>query len=646
MFRLSLSTFRERWPLFIGAVLTVCLGVALVQSSLLILVSAASPDIPADLPPEAADRLRDGYTGAITLLGMTLGLSVFLAIFIVSSTFAFTVAQRRRDLALLRLVGGAKGQVRRLLLSEAVVLGVLGTGIGVPLGLAAMRFQTWLLTDLGFLPPDFTPRWQSWILAVAAGVGVGVALVGVLAASRRAAKVRPLDAVRETGNATRVMTAPRWFFGILFAAGATALMIVSRIVPGDGVIPITLFVGITGAIAMSALSPLVVPFAGWLAGFLLRGSTIGLLAQANLRDGVRRSASTAAPLLVLVALLVGQAGTLGSLSEATRGEQERAVAGDLVVDSTGADARRIAGLPGVETASTEISLTMPVLAEIGDGKPKTKEFRGSVLAVDAAAYQRTHPRPLAGGSLADLHGDTIAVGPKRSGDRGLAIGDTVRAKTSRGEVPLRVVAALAPTMNGGAGFLVPKEVAGDGALAAGKATTVVRAAPGADVGALAARLRAEGVGNPVSVAAAVAAKADGQRVTNSGIMAVLMGLAGLYALVAVINAVVIAAAERRREFAVARMTGLSRAQVVRMAFVESWVVTAIGLALGCLAASGTLFAIGSATARITGVAVVAVPWELLGVVVAGAFAVVGISSVLSGISATRPRPVTLAASRE
>ncbi|GAA1950621.1 hypothetical protein [Amycolatopsis minnesotensis] len=100
MFRLSLSTFRERWPLFIGAVLTVCLGVALVQSSLLILVSAASPDIPAGLPPEVADHLRDGYTGAITLLAMTLGLSAFLAIFIVSSTFAFTVAQRRRDLAL------------------------------------------------------------------------------------------------------------------------------------------------------------------------------------------------------------------------------------------------------------------------------------------------------------------------------------------------------------------------------------------------------------------------------------------------------------------------------------------------------------------------------------------------------------------
>ncbi|GAA1950627.1 FtsX-like permease family protein [Amycolatopsis minnesotensis] len=536
--------------------------------------------------------------------------------------------------------------MRGLLLSEALVLGVAGTGIGVPLGLAAMRFQSWLLTDLGFLPPDFTPRWQPWILGVSAGAGVGVALVGVLAASRRAAKVRPLDAVRETGTATRVMTAPRWFFGILFAAGATALMIVSRIVPGDGVIPITLFVGITGAIAMSAFSPLVVPIAGRLAGFLLRGSTIGLLAQANLRDGVRRSASTAAPLLVLVALLVSQAGTLGSIAEATRGEQERAIAGDLVVDSTGAAAQRIAGLPGVETASTEVGLTMPVLAEVGDGKPKTKEFRGSVLAVDPVAYQRTHPRPPAEGSLADLHGDTIAVGPKRSGERGLAVGAVVRARTARGEVPLRVVAALAPTMNGGASFLVPREVAGADVLAAGKASTIVRAAPGADVGALASRIRAEGAGNPAGVAAAVAAKADGQRATNSGIMAVLMGLAGLYALVAVVNAVVIAAAERRREFAVARMTGLSRAQVVRMAVVESWVVTAIGLALGCLAASGTLFAIGSATGRITGVAAVAVPWELLGAVVAGAFAVVGVTSLWSGIAATRPRPVTLAASRE
>src|SRR3954452_13760996 len=105
MFRLSRAGLAERWPLFIGAALTVCLGVALVQSSLLLLISAATFTAPAGLP--AADRLRiaDEAVAAVALLGVMLGFAAFLAIFIISSTFGFTVAQRRRDLALLRVVG-------------------------------------------------------------------------------------------------------------------------------------------------------------------------------------------------------------------------------------------------------------------------------------------------------------------------------------------------------------------------------------------------------------------------------------------------------------------------------------------------------------------------------------------------------------
>jgi hypothetical protein len=77
MFRLSWSTFRERWALFVGAALTVCLGVALVQSSLLVLISAATLDVPRGL--SAADRMRfaEGTEVAITLAALTLAFSAF-----------------------------------------------------------------------------------------------------------------------------------------------------------------------------------------------------------------------------------------------------------------------------------------------------------------------------------------------------------------------------------------------------------------------------------------------------------------------------------------------------------------------------------------------------------------------------------------
>src|SRR5262245_39336769 len=142
---MSWSTFRDRWQVFLGAIVTVCLGVALVQSSLLTLISAATADVPPGLPAAQARAISDGYVAAVSLLGIGLGLSTFVAVFIVSSTFAFTVAQRRRDLALLRLTGASRGQVRRLLLGEALLLGTVGSALGIVAGLPVMRLQGLML---------------------------------------------------------------------------------------------------------------------------------------------------------------------------------------------------------------------------------------------------------------------------------------------------------------------------------------------------------------------------------------------------------------------------------------------------------------------------------------------------------------------
>src|SRR5262249_16388110 len=151
-----------------------------------------------------------------SLLGIVVGLSAFLTIFIVASTFAFTVAQRRRELALIRLAGGSGRQLRALLLGEAMLLSVVGTGAGILLGVPVIGFEGWLLSGLEFARPGFQGRWQDWIVAVSAGTGIGIALLGVLAASGRASRIKPLEALRDTGQAARVMTWSRWILGVLF----------------------------------------------------------------------------------------------------------------------------------------------------------------------------------------------------------------------------------------------------------------------------------------------------------------------------------------------------------------------------------------------------------------------------------------------
>src|SRR5699024_2092347 len=102
-------------------------------------------------------------------------------------------------------------------------------------------------------------EWQAWIFAVSIGVGLVVAIVGVLVSSRRAGRVRPLEALRETGAAERVMTPSRWIIGVLFLAGAAALMIIAQVAGPGAAIPLTMLVGLAAAVGLSTLSPLVVP---------------------------------------------------------------------------------------------------------------------------------------------------------------------------------------------------------------------------------------------------------------------------------------------------------------------------------------------------------------------------------------------------
>src|SRR5690606_13445052 len=103
-----------------------------------------------------------------------------------------------------------------------------GTVLGVLLGLPAMWAQAWLLVRLDFLPESFTVGWSVKVLPVSAAVGLGVSVCGVLAASLRAARLRPLDAVRDIGPAARVMTAGRWLVGISFLALAVPLVVAGQ----------------------------------------------------------------------------------------------------------------------------------------------------------------------------------------------------------------------------------------------------------------------------------------------------------------------------------------------------------------------------------------------------------------------------------
>lgn len=642
MFRLSASTFREQWQLFLGSIITVAIGVGLVQSSLLILVTAATFKAPPELSILERAQLLDSYVLAIPVVGVTLALALFLTVFIVSSTFAFTVAQRRRDLALLRLAGGHRKQVRRLLLGEATLLGATGTALGVPLGVGLMQLQTHLLVSFELLPSGFQPEWRMWALAVSVAIGIGVALAGVLAASRRAGRVRPLEALRGTGHQARVMTAPRWFIGVFMLALAAALMIIAQSVDPSGAMPLLMLVTLAAATGLSTLSPLLVPVFGRVLGLLMRGRTIGTLASANLRDGARRSAATAAPLILLFGLLVGLFGASLSNTAAAEVTLQRDTAADLVVTSTVDEASRVSGVSGVASTSTEtdVPLVMMNVAhdddELGGGMES-----GDARVIDPRAYLQAHHTKAESGSLKALQGHAVALGPGRSGELGYSVGDTVHLTIGNREMKLPIVAALPVEPYGGPDLLLPKGIAPASVLTSATAQTFVSTEAGADRDVVGDDIRAAVSGTVDDVDVWVRHQADAAEDAQLRIFTILLGTASLYALFAAINAVVIAAADRRAEFAAARLSGLTRRQVVRMAVLESESVAAIGILLGGVAASAALLGMRNALERMTGVGIVELPWLAIAAIVAGLFLVVGLTSLATARSATRVNAVAL-----
>jgi putative ABC transport system permease protein len=551
--RLSWSTFRDRWQVFIGAIVTVALGVALVQSSLLTLISTTTAKVPAGLPSAEDHRLREGLDASLALLGNTLGLATFVAVFIVSSTFAFTVAQRHRELALLRLVGASRRQVRRLLFGEALLLGLVGSALGVAAGLPVIRLQVWMLVRLDLLPDGFTTAWRSWIVGASIGAGVLISVCGVAAASGRAAKARPLAALREPGGDARLMTVPRWLLGVVFLAGGIALLVLVPNVGPHPAIAMALSSVMVLVVAVAAFTPLLLPAASWLPRLFAVGP-LGQLAHANLRADARRGAATAAPVIVLFAFVVGLAGSLATLGAASRHETATGLRADLVVTAKAELTAQLAAVPGVATVSGPDFL-LP--AGLGVGHADPRRF-------------------------------SIQVTP--------------------GTAPATVAAALRTAALRTAGL-----------------------GPDATVDTAAGWVRREAT--------------EAQRV-NTDVMVGLLALAMVYTVVAMVNAVVVASASRDGEFATARLSGLTRGQVIRMALWEATSIVGVGAFLGGLTASATIFSLVTAVRHMIGVTIVSVPWPLTGAVALGSLAVVATTSVITALAATRTPAVRLAGTRE
>lgn len=570
-------------------------------------------------------RDAEALVAVNSFLGTAGGVSAFVSVFVTASTFAFVVALRRREFGLLRMAGATPGQVRRMLLAEALAVGVAASGAGCVLGSWGAPVLADALVEAEIAPEWFGIGGAVWPYHLAFWVGVTVAFAGAWTASRRAGRVGPVEALRDASVDTGVMPWSRRIVG-----GAL-------LVAGLGLLALTLWSDPSALMkrktyttqpmilitALAALTPLLVRPV--LRAVRLPGA-IGLLVRENSAASVRRTAAVAAPVLVTVALAGSLLGSAETVGEARATEARQRTAAQLVV--TGADLGsqgRLGEVDGVEVAASSASTAVYVREE------GTALIRSEARAVsDPAAFASVSRLPVVAGDVRDLDDRSIVVNEewerRRVGEWvGVWLGDGRPAR-------LRIVAVLARG-TGDNGAYVTSATAGP-AAAVDRVDVGLR--DGADQGEVAEALRergGDGGEGGLQVRSAEQWLADTHPATKPqtrlGLL-VLLGIALTYTTISLVGTLLMATSVRGPELRALRMAGATETQVRLVVAGESLLAVGVGAVLGLTVTLLNLGTLSTGLSRLSAPAGVVVPWGMVGVAV-GVCVVVGAGVGVMGV---------------
>src|SRR3954452_25588755 len=353
----------------------------------------------------------------VTLIAVTAsfgGMALFIAIFVVASTMGLSIQQREREIALLRAVAATPGQIRRMIAWEAAIIGLIGSAIGLWPGAMLGRALAGGLVEHGIAPPNLTVPAGLLPIAAAVGGGIAAALLAVLGAGRRAARVPPTHALRDATVEPRLLGPGRLIGGLLALAGAAPLFAVSATTSApDTAAATSEMTALFLVAAVGFLGPIVARVAAGILGPpLARLSPVGgFLASANLRTATRRFSSASTPLMLTVGLSCTLLFSSTTIDHAVTQQRRAGVTSDLALTTTGpglpaaalADTRAV---PGVRSAVALTPTTLgPSLGVSDDTIPAQMLDGGQGGGLDVG---------VTAGSLAALHGDTIALGRRRA----------------------------------------------------------------------------------------------------------------------------------------------------------------------------------------------------------------------------------------
>ncbi|MFD6683211.1 ABC transporter permease [Micromonospora parva] len=562
------------------------------------------------------------------VLTATAALAGFVTVFVVASTFAFTVAQRRRELGLLRAVGATGRQVRRMVGAEALAVGASAGLVGLLLGAALAPLLGRLLVDVGYEPSTFRVRYELWPVAVSLAAGPVIAVLAVWSASRRAARVRPLEALREAAVEQRPIGRLRAATGTLLLTTGAALSVGTATADEARVAAQYALYAVMALVAgATVLAPVVVGPLVRLLRFPVRrpGGAIGMLVRGGALTATRRTAAIAAPVLLTVAFAVLVSGMVRTTSAAyAAGRADNVNAGWIVVPD------RAPGLSDRAVAATGGTALLPTTVYRTDPATPPKDRPLTALGVEPEGFAAANRvLTVVAGSLDDLTGDdTVVV----TASANLLPSEPYPVVFADGtSVSLRVVAVVTDTSIPG-DLLVPRAVVRAHDPSALTSTVYVRARIDPPVGAR------------ILDVAGWAAEADAAEDRLVWLFTLLLiGVSAGYGAIAVANTLLLAAAGRAADLRLIRLAGATRRQVIWLVTAESALVVLVGALLGGAVAFVGLLSIRAGLAEQVGAPIdLVVPWPVVAGVVGLCLLLAVLSSVLPTWRLLRHRPARAA----
>lgn len=593
----------------------------------------------------AADQARDvsGFVNVLqrVLLGFA-GVALFVGIFLILNTFSILVAQRTGELALLRSLGASRRQVIGSVLTEAAVIGVIAStlGLGLGVGVAALLKSVMQSFSNAVLPGPWLVLPVSAVVS-AYVVGVVVTIVAATMPALRASRIAPVTAMSQAATQDRPQAALTVAGGVATLAGAGLIGAALFASLGDATLwallsgVLLVFVGV--AMLTPAISRPVVSVLGRAVSF----STAGKLGRLNSARNPRRTAITAAALMVGIALVTGVSVLAQSLTESA----EKIVSTDLdaellIMGSLGggpalppsfdpAVVEQASALPGVEHA-VGLRTDMVMQTTAAGSKP---QYAG---AADVPGLASVFTLETIAGELRTLRSGEIVVDKAYATDNGLQVGSTLGMQTQRGPAQTVTVVGIYESA------LLDGPILSEEDAIAGFRTTQMNEAylqlsDGADAAAVRKQVDQLLTGNPeVSVQdqSDLLQQARSQVDTMVVMLYVLLGLALVIAVLGIVNTLALSVLERTRELGLVRAIGMRRAQVMQMITTESVVIAVFGALLGVVVGAGLGTAVVLALAD-EGISELGVPWPSMATFVGLAVVIGLIAAILPAVRAAR-----------